>query len=155
MSILLNESEIESAKTSFFTKKAIELKRKDDSIKTLEDAILKIKSDKPTIPERYYRERMKDTQGLLVIYLFDSNYAFNKLGINKPEHENLKERFQEYVLENKIDTEIPLVGYAIEFPPIENDPGGIYLQGDYDIDEDEDVEEDVEAFEGIEDSKEQ
>ena len=29
---------------------------------------------------------------------------------------------------------IPLVGYAIGFPPMKNDPGGIYMQGDYDLD---------------------
>jgi len=154
MSILLNEEEIETAKASFYSKKAIELRRKDDSIKTIEEAVSKAKAKYKTIPERYYREQMKDTQGLLIIYLFDSKYAFNELGIIKPEHESLKEKFQNYVLENEIDTSIPLVGYAIEFPPIENDPGGVYMQGDYDINEDEEIEEDIEAFEGIDDSKE-
>jgi len=154
MSILLNEEEIETAKASFYSKKAIELRRKDDSIKTIEEAVSKAKAKYKTIPERYYREQMKDTQGLLIIYLFDSKYAFNELGIIKHEHESLKEKFQNYVLENEIDTSIPLVGYAIEFPPIENDPGGVYMQGDYDINEDEEIEEDIEAFEGIDDSKE-
>ena len=50
---------------------------------------------------------------------------------------------------------IPLVGYAIEFPPIKNDPGGIYVQGDYNLGVDEDylrdeLEED--EYSGIPDS---
>ena len=39
--------------------------------------------------------------------------------------------------------EIPLVGYALEFPPLENDPGGYYLQGDYDLSLDEDIDEEI------------
>ena len=152
MSILLNEAEIELAKTSFYSKKAIELRRKDDSL-SLEDAASKAKSKFKTIPERYYREQMKDTQGLLMIYLFDSKYAFNELGIIKPEHEPLKEKFQNYILKNNIDTSIPLIGYALEFPPIENDPGGIYMQGDYDLEVDEEDEEGSDDYEGIEDNK--
>ena len=47
----------------------------------------------------------------------------------------MKEKFKAYVKENKINLSIPLVGYAIEFPPIKEDIGGTYLQGDYDLDE--------------------
>jgi hypothetical protein len=36
-----------------------------------------------------------------------------------------------------IDLNIPLIGYAIAFPPIEPDPGGIYVHGNYGFEEDE------------------
>ena len=102
---------------------------------------------------------MKENQGLLMIYLFDSRYAFNEMGIEKDEHKHLKEPFEDYVIKNNIDTSIPLVGYALEFPPIENDPGGTYMQGDYDLNVDEEIDDAVDSDEqdnldGIEDIKE-
>lgn len=143
MAILLNDKEIELARESFYNNKAKELCRKDESL-TMENALLKARKDYKTIPERYYRERMKETEGLLVIYLFDSRYAFNQLGIEK--YPKLKVQFENYVSQNNIDLTIPLVGYAIEFPPLKNDPGGTYMQGDYelDIDEGEDVDDNEE-----------
>jgi hypothetical protein len=58
--------------------------------------------------------------------------------------------YQRAVMENKIDFKLPLVGYAIEFPPIENDPGGTYLQGDYELDVDEEISNEIEdEIEGI------
>jgi hypothetical protein len=36
-----------------------------------------------------------------------------------------------------IDDKIPLIGYAIGFPPIDPDPGKHYKQGNYNIEEDE------------------
>jgi len=93
-----------------------------------------------TIPERYYRELMREDQGLLIIYLFDSNYAFNQKGKNAEKDPYLKNEFKKYITDNGIDLNIPLVGFALGFPPIENDPGGEYMQGDYNIDEDEGVE---------------
>lgn len=143
MAILLNDKEKELARESFYNNKAKELCRKDESL-TMENALLKARKDFKTIPERYYRERMKETQGLLVIYLFDSRYAFNQLGIEK--YPKLKVQFENYVSQNDIDLTMPLVGYAIEFPPLKNDPGGTYMQGDYelDIDEGEDVDENEE-----------
>src|SRR5690606_34251587 len=88
---------------------------------------------KVTKPERIYRERMSENEGLLVIYLFDSYYSFNQ--------EKGKEitEFTDYVKDNNIDLNIPLVGYAIGFPPIEDAPGGIYLQGDYDLEADDEA----------------
>jgi hypothetical protein len=98
---------------------------------------------------------MKETEGLLMIYLFDSEYAFNQEFTNKKypiKNKELKARFKDYINQNNIDTKIPLVGYALEFPPIENDPGGKYLQGDYNLDIDEKIDdEEVDELEGISD----
>lgn len=99
------------------------------------------KSQKTTIPERVYREAMSDDEGLLVVYLMDLDTVFRK-GENDLE-------MDEMVAKNGIDTDIPLIGYAIGFPPISPDPGGEYLHGDYDIedeiDETEEWDESLEA----------
>jgi len=101
---------------------------------TREEAELNLR--KKTIPERVYRERLPETDGLLIIYLFDSYHSFNQSDAKDNE-------FAEFVRKGNYDLDIPLVGYAIGFPPITNDPGGIYVHGDYDpaIDE-EDVDAD-------------
>ena len=39
-----------------------------------------------------------------------------------------------------IDLNIPLIGYAIGFPPIEPDPGGVYVHGNYGIEDEEEFE---------------
>ena len=64
------------AKENFYKFKAAEYQRKDKTL-TKEEAKEKAKQHK-TIPERYYREKMSETQGLLMIYLFDSTFAFNQ-----------------------------------------------------------------------------
>lgn len=148
MSILLSGSQKDQAKENFYKFKAAEYKRKDKNL-TKEEAEEKAKKHK-TIPERYYREKMSETEGLLMIYLFDSRYSFNQLGVDDP---TLKEEFKEYIIDNELTDVIdntPLVGYAIEFPPIKNDPGGTYLQGDYELDLDEEVSNEIDdELEGI------
>ena len=78
-----------------------------------------------TFPERIFRERMKDTQGLLLIYLIDLKSVFR---VNENDSELI-----EMVVESGFNIDIPLIGYAFGFPPIFPDPGGIYVKGDYDI----------------------
>jgi hypothetical protein len=150
MSILLNHKEKTIAEETFYKFKAKELMNKDDSL-SQEDSLKEARTK--TIPERYYRGMMKETSGLLMIYLFDSKYAFNQEFTNKKDPEKnkeLKDKFRVYKDENKIDFKLPLVGYAIEFPPIENDPGGTYLQGDYELDIDEEISDEIEdEIEGI------
>jgi hypothetical protein len=155
MSLLLSATDKKLAEDKFYEMKARELMLKDTTLS--HDKAIKEAQTK-TIPERYYREKMKETEGLLVIYLFDSRFAFNQEGL-KEDPDNLKELFKSYIDKNGIDPAIPLVGYAIEFPPLENDPGGIYLQGDYVLDIDEEseesnIEEQDNDFEGVTDSKE-
>ena len=63
--------------------------------------------------------------------------------------------FKEYIDKNDLGDVVentPLVGYAIEFPPIEKDPGGTYLQGDYELDIDEEINDEMDdELEGIND----
>ncbi|QJP33934.1 hypothetical protein F0365_05705 [Nonlabens sp. Ci31] len=152
MSILLSDSEKLKAEKTFFKFKAQELRRKD---KSLSQSEAEKQAEAKTVPERYYRSMMKETEGLLMIYLFDSEYAFNQEFTNKKypiKNKELQATFKDYIDKNNIDTKIPLVGYALEFPPIENDPGGTYLQGDYNLDIDEEInDEEEDELEGISD----
>lgn len=133
MAILLSETKKEKAVENFYSYKTQQLQKKDSSL-SYEDA--RAKAEKSTIPERYYREQMTDKQGLLIIYLFDSHYAFNQDG-NNAKDEELRKKFEDYINVENIDLDIPLVGYAIGFPPMDDDPGGYYMQGDYELDTDE------------------
>jgi hypothetical protein len=86
----------------------------DAERKQVED---KFKNDNPgkNPPERIYRESMKDTDGLLVVYLMDLKAIFfNSALIDK-------------AINEKIDLEIPLVGFAIGIPPLKANIGGEYL----------------------------
>lgn len=157
ISILLTDPEILKAEKTFYKFKAQELRRKDKKLSQLE---AERRAEAKTVPERYYRSLMKETEGLLMIYLFDSEYAFNQEFTNRKnpiKNKELKASFKDYIDQNNINTKIPLVGYALEFPPIENDPGGTYLQGDYNLDIDEKIDdeqinnEEVDELEGISD----
>ena len=85
---------------------------------------------------------MNKTQGLLVVYLFDPVYVFNQEDKRKKDSDY--DKFNELVNNEGISLEVPLIGYAIGFPPIEEDIGGVYMRGDYDLD---DIEEDDELME--------
>lgn len=137
MAILLSCQQKIEARDSFYKFKAIELKRKDVKL-SQEEAEQLAKEKFKTIPERYYREKMNETEGLLMIYLFDSRYSFNQLGVDEKKYPTIKKEFKDFINKNGLENVIintPLVAYAIEFPPIEKDPGGTYLQGDYDLEE--------------------
>ncbi len=135
-SILLSDSQILSAEEKFVQEKLEYYKKKGFPT----EVALK-KAKKVTKPERIYREKMSDQQGLLLIYLFDSKYVFNMEGGNKRPVEDY-EQFYNYVRDKDINIDIPLVGYAIGFPPMETDVGGVFMKGNYELDEvlDEDVE---------------
>ncbi|HJU45708.1 MAG TPA: Z1 domain-containing protein, partial [Chitinophagaceae bacterium] len=120
MSIWLDEEEKTEAEKTFVAEKLREFQAEGR-----EDPEEKAK--KFTKPERIYRERMPDDTGLLVIYLIDmrevltdSDAALKKLGE-----------------ENGIDITVPLIGYAIGFPKMSADIGGVYMKGRYNIEEDE------------------
>ncbi len=132
MNLRLGLKTIESAKENFIKDRAKKLIFNDKSLSS-EEAIIKAKLS-PRFPERIYRERMSENEGLLIIYLFDSHYSFNQ-----EKDKGNDELFSDYVSEHKHDLNIPLVGYALGFPPIENDPGGEYMQGDYDLNIDENI----------------
>lgn len=127
-SILLSESEILQSETNFRNEQKILILKKNPNLS--EDEAMEL-AKKKTIPERVYRERMSDQEGLLVIYLFDTAEVFRANDNEQPE------KLKQMVVDNNYDLKIPLVGYAIGFPPIEPDPGGIYVKGDYNIDDEE------------------
>ena len=95
------------------------------------------------IPEKEYRKMIPQTNGVLIIYLFDSHYAFKQDSSFSPDQE-----FDRLVKEGGYNLDIPLIGYAIGFPPIEPDPGKEYVHGDYDLDVEVDSE-DENAFEDM------
>lgn len=135
LAILLSQHEKTRANETFYSYKAKELQKKDKDLS--EEEAFEIAKQTKTIPERYYREKLTENQGLFIIYLFDSNYVFNQNSDN-PKTTALKENFKKYIDDNDINLKIPLVGYVLGFPPIKNAPGGIYMEGDYDLDIDED-----------------
>ena len=128
MSILLTEIQIKTAEKEFIDNRKLYYKGKYPL--WTENQVNK-KAEDVNIPERVYREKMSDQEGLLVIYILDSYYVF--LQENGNEDSEMKN-----MLDNDgIDLNIPLIGYAIAFPPIEPDPGGIYVHGNYGFEEDE------------------
>jgi hypothetical protein len=108
----------------------------------------KFKYDNPgkNPPERIYREKMNDSDGLLVIYLMDLKAIFHNQELkNKAINEN-------------IDLNIPLVGFAIGIPPLKVNIGGQYLVNKHILEniennpleiiyEDDEVEDDYEGIE--------
>jgi hypothetical protein len=136
-SILLSKSQISKAEEEFFNEKRDYYVKKGYTIEKAE-----IDARKITKPERIYREKMDKTQGLLVVYLFDPLYVFNQE--EKRKDDNAYHKFHELVKNEDINPDIPLIGFAIGFPPIEEDIGGVYMRGEYDLD---DIEEDQELME--------
>ncbi len=131
-SILLSETQIKEAEREF-----IDNRRKYYQNKFPEWSKEQVneKAEKVTIPERVYREKMTDQEGLLVIYILDSYYVFRQ-----EKDKELDNDMQAFVEREGIDLNIPLIGYAIGFPPIEPDPGGVYVHGNYGFEEDEEIE---------------
>jgi hypothetical protein len=129
LALTLTGDEIKIAEKEFLQERRKSLKNKKLSDEEIEGLLPK------TIPERVYRERIPDSHGILIIYLFDTHHSL----VPKKDPEG---QFQTFVREEGYDLDIPLVGYAIGFPPIDGAPGGQYAVGDYDLN-DEGAEEDV------------
>lgn len=93
----------------------------DMSFTLTESEISKIKHDfnitKPgkNPPENVFREKMKDSDGLLVVFLMDLEAVFDNVDLkNKATNEN-------------INLSIPLIGFAIGIPPLKANIAGEYL----------------------------
>lgn len=130
LNILLSEGEKAEAVEKFRQERTVALQRENKDW-TPEKA--RAEAEKKTIPERVYREKMSTNEGLMIIYLFDSWYTFLQ------EKDKEDSEFGELVEKHNIDLDIPIIGTAIGFPPIEPDPGGEYLHGDYGFEEEEDL----------------
>lgn len=75
--------------------------------------------DKTTIPGWIFRKVRPESQGLLLIYLMDMHEVFKG------------EELRAAAEANDINIDIPLIGYALSFPQIEDDPGATYLANEY------------------------
>ena len=131
MAVLLNKAQIEEAEKEFIVNRIqyYEAKYPEWSQVRVQET-----AEKVNIPERVYREKMTDQEGLLVIYILDSYYVFlQEKGKEDPE-------MKRFVESEGIDLNTPLIGYAIGFPPIEPDPGGVYVHGNYGFEDEEEIE---------------
>lgn len=77
------------------------------------------KSQGMTIPGWIFRKVRPETEGLLLIYLMDLHKIFNN------------DELRSAADAKGINRDIPLIGYAMSFPEIDNDPGAIYMANEY------------------------
>ena len=129
--VRLNKVDIEEAENDFKDKKYDEIFLKYSN---MTDQEIRERVEKTTIPEKVYRQKMSDKEGVLVIYLMDLDEVFKTDGEYIPELNELK---------SKIDTNIPLIGYAIGIPPVSGDIGANYLQSKFHEDEPEQEDNDM------------
>lgn len=85
----------------------------EKEIKNIEDDF-KAKHNK-NAPEKAYREKIKATDGLLVVFLMNLNSIFDE------------EKLKEKALKEDIDLSTPLIGFAFGIPPINSKLGENYL----------------------------
>jgi hypothetical protein len=74
-----------------------------------------------SIPDKEFRAKMDESDGVLVIYLIDSGKIF------EPIEGLVDEQLQEYVVAKDLNLDIPLVGYALGFPKVSGSLGGTYV----------------------------
>jgi hypothetical protein len=129
LSILLSKKQIEQAEKEFIENRRNYYHGKFPD--WTKEQVNK-KAEEVNIPERVYREKMSDQEGLLVIYILDSHYVFLQ-----EEGKEKDSELKEMIDKEGIDLNIPLIGYAIGFPPIEPDPGGVYVHGNYGFEDEE------------------
>lgn len=114
-SIDLNENSVKEAIRNFRNNKKQKFIETFTAISEEEAAK---RSDETTIPGWIFRKIRPESEGLLLIYLMDLRAVF----YNK-ELKGIADI-------NNIKLEVPLIGYALSFPVIEDDPGVIYLAND-------------------------
>ena len=107
----------------------------------------KSKNPNKSLPNHIYVSAMNETDGLMVVYLMDLEHVYNS--------KDLKE-----IVENdNINLKIPLIGFAVAIPPLNESIGGDYLVNkeiqkalelqDKQVDDDEDEEEILDELNGI------
>jgi hypothetical protein len=120
-SITLTSDEKLKAEERFYQNKISEY---IDSGFTKKEAIEKANRIK-SIPDKIYRRSMQESDGILMIYLIDAERIFEST-----QGEEDKELL-EYRDKKKIDINTPLIGYALGFPSISDDIGGVYITSDH------------------------
>lgn len=114
--VALDEKDSEKAVKDFRTQYEKDLRVRFPNRSDLE--ILKSVKD-TNIPEKVYRQKMTEKEGIIVVYLLDTEEIFKYKKSIIPDLQKLKD---------SISKGIPLIGYAIGIPPISGDIGGIYLE---------------------------
>ena len=134
MQVRLEESQVD-----FATKEFKEQLYKDLKIQypnTSEDEIQK-KIQKTGAPEKIFRRKMTDEEGVLIIYLMDLESIFSD---RKGKITGLD------TLKKSLDTNIPLIGYAVGIPEIDSHIGGNYLESIFHINEENEENESFEDY---------
>ena len=134
LAFTLSEPQLIQAEEQFIREAALKIALKE---KISDEEALQKAKDK-NIPERVYREEVKSDRGLLLIYVIDSRYAFHQNDTSREKiSEEAQSLYDNYVMDKKIDLAVPLLGYVFGFPKLEQQIGGTYLRGDYDLEEEE------------------
>ncbi len=130
MQLRLSEMQISNATDEF--KKA---KNKDYKIKFphLPEHEIEKKVNETDAPEKSFRRKMSSEEGVVLIYLIDLESIFIH---DKKENNELDS------LKNSVNTDIPLIGYAIGIPEVDPSIGGNYLESNFHKDESEKDDED-------------
>lgn len=147
MQIRLDKKEIDLATSEFKEQLFKNLKKKYSSLssKEIEEKVRKL----GTPPEKVFRRKMSQDEGLVIIYLMDLEEIFLHKNSSEKEETDKKKKEKLDNLKNSIDTTIPLIGYAIGIPKVSSDIGGTYLEYDSYEEESEEIE-DEDFPEGME-----
>ncbi|WP_372998312.1 Z1 domain-containing protein [Sulfurimonas sp.] len=134
MQARLEQSQVDTITKDFKEQlyKNLEIKYPDSSKEEIEKRV-----HKTGAPEKIFRRNMTDEEGVLVIYLMDVNTIFTD---KKGDISGLDD------LKSSIDTNVPLIGYAIGIPEVDNAIGGNYLESTFHINEDNTEEENFEDY---------
>lgn len=120
-SITLDEITKAEAERIFYENKKKEFAESGLSQDEIDKKVNRIKS----IPDKAYRKQMDETDGILMIYLIDPNSVF------EPIQGQVDSDLIEYKRKRKIDSDIPIIGYALGFPQVSGDIGGVYITSDH------------------------
>lgn len=113
---LSNSTDIKDAEDDFIEEKRRKLEEDPD----ISEAEIEERMKKISFSESVYRRKMPSTQGVIVIYLIDSNKVFtNKDEI--PIEELIGSR-------SILGTSVPLIALAVGIPKINNDPMAQYME---------------------------
>lgn len=130
-SITLTPEQKKRAEEKFYKNKTLEFM---ESGMPEAEAIRKAQGIK-TIPDKIYRHAMSETDGILMIYLIDPKSIFES------EAGEVDKELLKYRDKVNIDLDTPLIGFAIGFPHVSGNIGGVYItarhQAEMELEEDE------------------
>jgi len=142
LAVLLSEQAMKDAENTFNRERVESLIKKENIDEKTAEA--KVRKNPVTYPERIYREAMSDQDGLLLIYLQDLRYIFRQ------DDKAPDEQLAQIIRSEGFNTNVPLIGFALGFPPIYPDPGGVYAVGRHWEEEEEAIEDIPEELENEE-----